>query len=427
MHRISRNRRLWPEALAVFSLCLSVYWFWRPPVYSFDGYTYQIQGFDVLENLNPHHLLWIPAQAFLNRIALMSGIKPLLFCQGAGMAVSALAVMLLYVLSCELSRDKSLSALFALFIALSPQYWFLAMQNEPYPPLFFFLLLAFWGCRHYHITHRLWALAGAASALAMAVHFQQAALLLFIPFALFVISGERSDGYSRWGALCAIMAWATGLVIVPYMVLARLSDIDSVAEFRGWLTDYLDSQHGLQYHWIGLVKTVVGMTRCLIQSSPFESLVARRVPLAGITAIYIMLGALGFMALWASKKNWSPLPENRRLSGLCLGMIGVWSFFVFSWEPLTGYYWCLALILGILIAAIAAPRWTRSVRLRVVWGLILVTAWNGCANVRQDRLEQTRNPDPWLTEIHALTGPHDVLLFLDRSRIGYLDYDFLFF
>jgi len=398
---------------------------WRPLVYNFDGYMYPLEGLDPLDTMNAHHLFWIPMQALFNTLALKMGVAPRAFCQIAGIGMSGLLVMVLYLLTVRISSHKRWSCVVVIFLALSPQYWFLTMQNLPYVPFFIFVLLCVWACFYYLQTLSRWPMVGAVTALAFAVQFQQAGLLLFFPLALFFLWNESKLSVPRWGTLGFCFLFSVFLVCGPYLVIAHLMNIDSVQEFRAWVTDYLDSQHGLQYRWLGLIQAVIGMVRCVVQSDAFETRLSHDLTSWPIAALYSVIGCLGLAGVFSLAKYLSPAPHYKRLFKLCLGFIAAWSFFLLSWEPLMAHFWCITLILALLCLSMAFSQWTRIFRWRTAMILLGISGWNAFANIRQDRLEQTRNPDRWLAEIRRRIGPQDFLVFMARNRIDHIDYDLL--
>ncbi len=422
---MSRDDR-WDPAVAA-GICLLIYTAWRPGVYNFDGYSYLFQGLQPLENLNAHHLLWLPVQACFHRIASAFGLGPFSVAQGTGIAVSCATLFFVHKLLTLFSSDRMLSAAMVFFLALSPSYWFLALQNEPYPPLFLCAVLAVWGFLRYVETARLTPLVGALTSLSFAVYFQQAALLLFAPMLVVAVIEERRRANPRWLPLLFAFVAAGALIALPYLILAKLTGVDTVSEFKDWLVDYLYSQHGLQIRSVGLIKGAIGISRCLVPTVGLEEYLLHILRPHFILAFYAVVGCGGVVLIWFARRRLQAPPVRGSVRLLLLGMMGVWSAFVLAWEPGTAYYWVLTVILGMLIIALARSLWT--LRQRTVVSILLVAcgSWNGWANVRQDRLEASRRPDPWIARIEQLTRPADEVLVLDRDRIGYLDYDLLLY
>ena len=422
----SPRLRLAGEALVMGLLWFAICLHWRPLVYNYDGYMYPIEGRQLLENINAHHLLWIPVQALWDALALRMNIEPLLFCQIAGIVISAAFVMLIYLIFVQFSRDKRMSCILVLFLAFTPSYWFLTMQNLPYVTFFGFMALTVWAMAHYERGGNMRYLVGAVVSLAMAVHFQQAAVLLFIPLGLFFLTHERTLAHQRWRRLMAGLAISIIFVCLPYLVLAHLIDIDSISEFKAWVTDYLDSQHGLQYHWIGFIQAAIGMTRCLIQSVPAEEWFIRSWTSTTIGVFYSLIGTLMLIAIGGVVVSGiSQQTPHKVLKGIG-GFVIVWCVFIFFWEPLIAHYWCLPLILALLAMALISRHWRPALRIGMAAVLLLITAWNGYANIHQDRREHMRNPEARMAAMRQFIGPRDCIVFLARKKIQYVDYDLLF-
>jgi hypothetical protein len=400
-------------------------WSCRPLVYNFDGYMYPLEGLEPLESMNAHHLFWIPVQAVFDAMARACGIGPLSFCQTAGIILSGIFLMVLYVFAVRLSQSKPWSAVLVLFLALTPQYWFLTIQNLPYIPFFIFVVLAVWSSLHYQETEKRWPMMEACALLALAVHFQQAGLLLFFALGLFFIWREWTSGRKRWSWIFLCMVCSIVFVCGPYLWIAHRMDIDSVGEFRGWLTDYMESQHGLQIHGLALVQTVIGIVRCVMHSDSFEAWLIHHLAFSGIAAVYTVIGCLGLIGVFMGAKHWKPVATYRPLYGLCLGMIAAWSFFIVPWEPLMPHFWCLALILLLLALSMAYPLWNTAFRRRVTLLFLLLSVWNGYSDIHQDRFEEGRNPDAGLATVNAQTRPQDIFIFFARNRVQYTDYDLL--
>ena len=145
------------------------------PVYHFDGYTYQIQGLQALENLNPHHLFWIPVQAFLQALSHWTGVCALTWSTALGCLSGGLVLGLVSAWISAQGRDAAVRRILVLAVGFSPQFWFLVFQNEPYMACFFGTLASLMilerGLRLGEFSGK--RLTGSALALAFAVHFNR--------------------------------------------------------------------------------------------------------------------------------------------------------------------------------------------------------------------------------------------------------------
>ena len=419
----SRSAFLEAAGLGMFSVAFA--FFLRPAVYNYDGYMYTLDGLAALENISAHHLFWVPIQFVLDAVARRLALEPLLLCQSVGIVISGLFAAVLYLFCYRLSENKPRSLLLVIFLILSPSYWFLARQNLPYIPFFLFVVLALWTCLRYLRTRSAASLFGSVALLSLAVHFQQAAVLLFLPLGIFFLVCEWRSGLPRWGLLSAGVAASLLFVCGPYLGIAYLMDIDTVAEFQGWLTDYLASQHGLQYHWIGVVQTVIGILRCVVQCAPLELRLSRHFSYGQIAAFYSVIGGGVLWGIGCFAKYVKPPLRDQPLYWLTLGFLVTWGFFVFSWEALVSHFWCLDVIVGLVFFLQTAPQWPPRLRRGVAVLLLLASAWNIYANPHQDHLEETRNPDAGLGRIAACVSSRDAVFFLLRTHRDYIDYDLL--
>ncbi len=423
-----RKEESWGLGLAVAVLAGAVYLALRPPLFNYDGYVYRLQAFSPFQddNLNPHHLLWHPLQAGLLKISESIGHPTTAPFQIFGLAINCLTLALFCRLLLKLGAGRIFSASATLFVAFSPKFWLLGMQNQPYPLVFLSLVLYLdaWFPENGSVPEGL-RLAQAGLSLAVATFFQQAAALL-VPAGALALLICSHDSW-RWRFRRAVF-WSgsvAGLVLAVYLGMSRFAGTTGIRDFASWTTRYLETQHSLQVQFPEfLSKSVIGILRSVVQTYRMENYLREHLSNRAILQLY---GALGLLAgagiAWALRKSprFRQLVRHSPLFTVCLLSLAAWSAFVFAWEP-TGYYWGLNLFPSLVCVGMLV----RGRPARIFSSVFIVLgAWNLYANHARDKVDSINFPEPLVEAIQHHLGSEDIFIVLGRDWFGEMDYDLL--
>src|SRR5436190_333887 len=202
-----------------------------------SGFIYALQGREPLEYLNPHHLLWVPIQALVLRVASIGGLEPTLVLQWVGILINLATLLGFYRLVRLIQPNRWIAAAWTTFLGLTPLFYFLGSQNQPYSLALLCLVIFLHAWRYAETSSRpAWRpLAVAGLALALAILLQQAAVLLVFGAAAAWVAADWPPSRSR---LITATCWtlAIGLLVAfLYMAAAGLQGILTPEALREWL------------------------------------------------------------------------------------------------------------------------------------------------------------------------------------------------
>jgi hypothetical protein len=177
--RIVRSN--WVVATSLALGCGIVYLALRPPLYDFDGYVFRLYALlpSRFSNSNPHHLLWNTVQILLTATAALRGRPSTVPFQIFGILVNCSTLFVTYWLLLGVGNSRVLATAGVIFVAFSPPFWHLGLQNHPYPLTFLAIVLYLMAWRKEDgSTPEGWRLSFAGLSLALAILFHQAVIFL---------------------------------------------------------------------------------------------------------------------------------------------------------------------------------------------------------------------------------------------------------
>jgi Protein O-mannosyl-transferase TMEM260-like len=418
----------WIPGVLTVLVCASAYLLLRPPLYDFDGYMYRLYASlpGRVTNANPQHLLWNSVQLALVDGSRLFGSKSPLPFQIFGILVNCTTLFLSYRLLRAAGANSLLAAAGTAFIGFSPQFWFLGLQNEPYPLTFLFivLLLSQWQVEE-AVAPRGLRLLAAGLFLSGAILLHQAAILLLPAAALaLVFYGSGSIRERIWIASC----WACGIgmaVFLSYLGFWHLAMPGPPVHFGQWLSGYVDTVHPIQLFQLGFVKTAarsaMGLSGTVVQDYAIQKLLYEELRPATIYLIYnvlwiaIVLGALALGWRFGAAETIWELARSNPLFGVSLSFVASWSLFAFAWEPATAHYWTLILFPAIVCTAILLRDTERG-----IWVLagvaISLGIWNCYFNHRFDMVRARTFSPAFLESIQRHVGPNDLFIVLSDDQ-----------
>jgi len=408
----------------------------RPPLFDRDGYVYRLmaQSPGWLLDAIPHHLLWIPLQRILFSIFYRLGYKTTAPFQIYGIVMSCTVLLFFFWLLLETSRTRRFALAAVLLVAFSPGFWYLTLQNQPYPLVFLAIVLYL---RAWHTLDRRAPtgprLLAAGVCLAGAILMQQGVAFLVAAGALaLLLSG--SDAFSR--RLVRAVTWSAGItamVLPAYVLIWALAAAPRIS-FWNWITLYLRGQHAIQFRFPeSLIKAVMGLTGALIQSHNIQALFEEKfsptATLACYSAFGIVLVAAATALFWrsAAGPRLIRLVQTDSLFAVSVFSVVFWSVFVILWEPVTSYYWVLTFFPGLLCLGLLF-RNSAECGLKVFAAVVVfLVGWNGYFNRGYDAVSSRNFPEPLVAAIEGHLGQRDVFIVLGHEDwYGEMNYDLLF-
>ena len=421
----------WLPGLAISAFAGVVYLALRPPLFNYDGYVYRLQALDFFraEHLNPHHLLWYPVQIALVKLTELAAVHSTVPFQIFGILVNAFTLFLFWQLLLKTSEDRVYASAASLFVAFSPKFWHLGLQNQPYPLVFLatVLYMRAWCLKHGEVLSSRRLLAAGLAA-ATAAFFQQAAVLL-IPGGVLGLMVSRGS-FSRQ-RLARALLWgggASAFVLAVYVGLGLASAATDLGGFPRWSMRYLESQHSLQIKLPeSFAKSIMGMFRSVAQNYRLEEYLRSNFSPEAVFRLFEALGIAGCAAvLWILRRTGLRAPflflmRNHLLFAVCLFNVAAWAAFVFAWEP-SGYYWSLNLFPLLVCTSLLFPG-QKSRILPAVF--LLLSGWNVYSNHSRDKFDSVNFPEPLLESIQRQMRDGDIFIVLGRDWFGEIDYDLL--
>lgn len=430
------HHRDWaPGALIAIAMGL-LYLALRPPLFDIDGYEYYLAVLqpDAFDNVNAHHLLWNPIQMLLLAIATSLGAKGPVPFQIFGILLSCATLFFFYVLLVETCGNKLFAVASVLLVAFSPRFWYLGFQNQPYPLMFlaFVLYLHAWHTNDGRVPSGL-RLAASGLCLTVAIFMQQGAAFL-VPAGGLVLLLFGNDAPRR--RLIRAIAWGVGIgaFVVPIYIWLWAAVADEGTTFWGFVTEYLDSQHSIQFQFpTTLIKTVMGIAGAVLQSDQLQGVLEGNFTASGVYILYAVMGLLICAAAVVLDRRagligqLTRLIRDNALFAVCVLSIVFWSAFVIAWEPVTSYYWVLLFFpvlvsVGLMLRERGWPGlWLFAT------AVVLLIPLNGYLNRADDLALSHSFPEPLLASIQQHVGPRDVFVTLGSNDwFGNIDYDLLF-
>ena len=428
----------WFVAISVAVVCGVVYLVLRPPLYDFDGYMFRLYSLlpSRVSNSNPHHLLWNTVQILLSECAASLGQPTTVPFQIFGILVNCLTLFATYWLLLTVGKSRLVAIAEVVFVAFSPAFWYLGLQNHPYPLAFLAIViyLTAWHREDGSPPEGL-RLCVAGLSLALSILFHQGVIVL-LPVATCVLVA-----YGRgtiWQKLTRALVWTAGvagLVATAYVCIWQFETGPEQSIFR-WSTDYLNTVHPVQLFELGfpttLARSMMGLSGMLVQDYRIRWLLYTSLSRNAIVALYDGIGFLAVVALsFAMYRGFAsgallPLLQKNSLFALSLSSLGAWCAFCFAWEPATVHYWTLGLFPALVCIAMLVRGRSINGRL-LITSVLLVSAWNCYYNYAFDRNNSRNFPDPLLASIQQYVGAHDIFLVLgDDHWFGNVNYILIF-
>ena len=425
------------QGAVLAAACVAVYIALRPPLFDFDGYMYRLYALlpNRFDNVNPHHLLWNSVQIALAGVTRIIGRPTTVPFQIFGILVNCTTLFFLYLLLIDTEISRFFAAAAVIFVAFSPAFWYLGLQNHPYTAVFLAVVLYLhcWNPAQAEMPLRSRFLA--AATLTVAVLFHQAVFLL-VPVAVIVlILFDRRTLATRVVAGLAWGAGVSGLVIGAYFCFWRYV-APGVGLLR-WSNGYMESVHPIQLFQLGFIKSfgrsVMGFSSALLQDESIQEFLELHLRTGTILIIYTVLGilALGCFGMAVlrtqTRRALVELARNNSLFLVSFLSLLAWCAFAFSWEAATAHYWALSLFPALVCVGFLLRKSGPQPMNLTITGLILASAWNVYFNVLCDRNLSRNFPEPLVTSIEHFVGPRDKFIVLgDHEWFGSVNYILLF-
>ncbi len=422
------ERSNWVVAASLAVGCGAAYLVLRPPLYDFDGYMYRLYSLlpSRFTNANPHHLLWNSVQILLTACAALLGQPNTVPFQIFGILVNCLTLFVIYWLLRTISNSRVIAIAGVIFVAFSPSFWYVGLQNHPYPLTFLTIVLYLMAWqREDGGAPEGWQLFVAGLSLALAILFHQAVIFLLpVATSVLVLYGRGTV----WQKLTRALVWTAGvagLVATAYICLWQFVITGPEQTIVRWSTDYLNTVHPVQLFELKFrttfARSVMGLSGMLVQDYRIRWLLDADLSPNVIIALYDGIGLFAVVALliamYRALARGALLPLLRRNSLFVLSLLslGAWWAFAFAWEPATVHYWTLSLFPALVcIATLVRGRSINGHWL--IATVLLVSVWNCYFNYAFDRNNSRNFPDPLLASIHQHVGVHDIFVVLSDDH-----------
>jgi hypothetical protein len=409
----------------------------RPPLFDYDGYMYRFYAIqpERWQNTNPHHLLWNPIQIFIAALANLIGFPSPIVFQIVGILIACTTLTFFYVLLRRVGVNAIVACASVVLLAMSPAFWFLTLQNQPYPLVCLVLIfyLQFWAFRDTYAPTG-WRLAGAAACLATAALLHQAVILLVLPAVLALILFTEGSRAHRL-LVAVIWGWSVSLAVLTLYLFFWITQSDSagsVSGFLHWVTSYAQAQHPLQLFQLGparsFARSTIGLSRSLFESDLIQS------ALEGVSVdhVFLIYGVAGLVmilmtafAIWRTEHsgNFGRLLRSKVTFTVSLMSACTAWIFAFSWEAATAQYWLIGLLLALLCLAILIT--SKRGSLIFATFVLILSVWNLHFDRLSDQQRSLEFPDPMLQSINDHIGGNDIFFVLGDGGYGNTNYDLL--
>ena len=419
------------------TVCGAIYLAVRPPLFDNDGYRDRIYGLQPhwFYNFNPHHLLWIPGQAMIASVAAWLGDPTTVPFQLVGILASTITLFFFYVLIRKGCDSSVFAGSAAIFIAFSPEFWHLGLQNRVYAFVFlaFVIYLMVWQTSDGTPPRGLRLVAAGALIVLLAL-LQQAMILLVGAGAIVLIVSSNDALRAR---IFRSLAWSAGIglaVFLAYIGAWSVARIDQ--PFFHWTLKFAYLLHSPSLYDLGLpmclIKAVMGLSGVLLQSVAIKDYLASNYSSRAIYTLYASIGILALVGAgwWAWRDHVgnivSGLVRLNALFAVSIVSMLLWVGFVVIWQPAEPHFWCAALFPALLCFGMVQ----REREWSGVWILaalfVLLSGWNLYFNLQHDRSERHNFPEPLLANIQQHVGPRGIFVVLDIGVGVDVDYDLLF-
>jgi len=298
----------WIVATSLAVGCGVVYLLLRPPLYDFDGYMFRLYALlpSRFSNSNPHHLLWNTVQILLTACAASLGEPNTVPFQIFGILVNCLTLFMTYWLLLAVGKSRVVAIAGVVFTAFSPAFWYVGLENHPYPLAFLaiVLYLTAWHREDGSPPEGL-RLCVAGLSLALSILFHQGVIVL-LPVATCVPAAYGRG--TLWQKLTRAVAWkagVAGLVAAAYVCFWQLEITSPKETIFSWAVEYLNTVHPVQLLQLGfrttLARSMMGLSGMLVQDYRLRWLLSTSWSPGAIIALYDAIGLLVIGALIAAK------------------------------------------------------------------------------------------------------------------------------
>ena len=427
----------WIPAGILATLCGAIYVALRPPLFDNDGYRDRIYGLQPhwFYNFNPHHLIWIPGQALIARIAAGLGDPTTVPFQLVGIFASTVTLFLFYVLLRRSCDNPVFASTAIIFIAFSPEFWHLGLQNRVYAFVFLALVIYLMLWQTPDGTPPTGSRLVAAGVLVVLLALLQQAMVLFVGAGAVVLMVPSKD---RWRArIFRALAWSAGIglaVSIAYISAWSLAGKDQ--PFFHWTLKFAYVLHSPSLYDLGLlmclIKAAMGLSGVLLQPAMIKDYLASNYSSRAIYTLYASIGLLALVGIagWAWRDLMdqivSRLVRTSALFAVSILSVVLWIGFVVVWQPAEPHFWCAALFPALLcFGMIQRERGWPGVRILAAV-FVLLSCWNLYFDLQHDRSESHNFPEPLLASIQQHVGPRGIFVILDVGVGVDVDYDLLF-
>jgi len=427
-----RRLEFWlPAALAAASAIM--YLLLRPPMYDNDGYSNLLAALSShpIEAADALHLLYAPISAGVVSLTGAHPYAPELPFQLLGITLCAISLFFFCLLLLRTGGNPLLATAATVFVAMSPQFWFVAFQNKPYPLLFAALVLFLWTwTTPDHDPPKGWRLVASGLFLGVAILVHQAAVFL-APVAAIALLLYCKEPWPRRIPRALGLGFGSGaFVLAVYLWVWYVATGGSIT-FLSWALQDLREGGGLHFRLpFSVIQAVMGIAGAVVNDAAarewFEEHLTKRQHLEIHAMLGLMVSAVVGAAVWV---NWQRVVRTLRvncLAGLCVLMILAWAWIVITYEPATPYHWAPALFPSIVLIVVALR--ARRVASIVFAGLVIpLSAVNLYLNHAADLDSCYNDPALLAAAIDRNLGKNDIFIVLKNlAWYGDVGYENLF-
>jgi hypothetical protein len=426
----------WIFGGAITAGCLVTYLILRPPLYDYDGYMYRLwaTGPEAWYNANPHHVLWNVWQMAIANLAYSLGHPTTVTFQVVGILTGCAVLFFFYVFLRKTLGSRVFAGAAVPFLAFTPAFWIVTLQNHPYPLALLFLVFYFlcWQSREGDLPST-WRLVAAGACLSAASLFHQAVILLIIPAAVVLAVYGKDDLRVR---LLRSSLWSSAVCISILGVYVWFwQTIDPDDSLIRWSSSYAEELHPPQILQMGVLpvfaRAVAGFSGSLIQTAWLKTSLGENLRKSEVFGLYsaLGLGLLGVTVILLTRPTVRncifSLTQNCPLFALAAFSTLAWWAFAFSWEGATEHYWLPGTppLLFCIGKIMKEQRWFGLNEL--VIAVAVISVWNLCANHAFDKDASVSFPDAGLRAISQNVRGDDIFIVLNGAAHNDADYGLL--
>jgi hypothetical protein len=425
----------WIFGGAIAAGCLLTYLILRPPLFDYDGYMYRLWATtpQAWDNANPHHVLWNVWQMAIANLAYSLRHPTTVTFQVIGIFTGCAVLFFFYLFLRETLHNRLFAGAAVLFLAFTPAFWFVTLQNHPYPLALLFLVFYFLCWPQEGDLPSTWRLVAAGACLSVSALFHQAVILLILPAAVVLAVYGKEERRARllrswlWSA-----AVCTSILGVYVWFWQTIDPEDSLIR---WSSSYAEELHPPQIFQMGMLplfgRAVAGFSGSLIQTAWLKTSLAEDLHKSEVFGLYSILG-LGLLGMTVflftrpSVRN-CILSMTRNCPLFALGAFSTlaWWAFAFSWEGATEHYWLpgtlpLLFCIGMIMKE---QRWFGLNGF--VIAVSVISGWNLYANRAFDKEASISFPDAGLRAIKQNVRGNDIFVVLNGAAHNDADYGLL--